>query len=356
MIQTKIMNEEIDKEKFDELLNEFKKLNFPERQNPTFLEIIKQSSRETAWSNILAFYFDPKREHGLGVLMLKSFFEALGEDVEIKNLNSIKIRPEFPTENHKRLDILIETENFVIGIENKVNHICNNPFEDYSNKIDEIANGRKKLKVILSKNHCCPINNFENVIYEVFIKHIKENLPGFIDNANLEYRIFLTDFLRNIENEINFKVMIENKEAFEYFKLNYNGISDLSSKFMKFKEEMEQKFREIRDAIDSKMIEESIKQNFGEVTVGEKSDIEENNGGSTFWINIFIGDNKVEFAFYIDHGYDIYCYAISEDETIKLKIDPEIYGCASDLNVDTKVIVQKIYNFIEQMMENIFNQ
>ena len=57
------MNETIDEEKCSQLLDHFSKLTFKARKNPTFLEIIKQPYRETAWSNILAFYFDPNREH-----------------------------------------------------------------------------------------------------------------------------------------------------------------------------------------------------------------------------------------------------------------------------------------------------
>lgn len=350
------MNEEIDKEKFDELLNGFNKLTFKERQNPTFLELIKQPAKETAWSNILAFYFDPKREHGLGVLMLKSFFEALGEDVEIENLNSIKVRTEVSTENRKRIDLVIEADNFVLGIENKVDHWLNNDLEEYSKKIDTLLNIRLPFKVVLSKFHCCPDHGFINLTYDVLIKQVNKNLPIFIANANLEYLTFLNDFLRNIENTIKFKEMIENEQAFEYFKLNYNEMKVLTSKFTQFKEEIEQKFRDIRDVIDSKKTEESIKQKFGEVTVVGKSDIEENNGVSTFWINVFIEEIKIEFSIYIDHGYDVYCYAISEDEPTKSKIDPEIYGCSTDLNKDTKVIVQEIYDFIEQMMGNVYKQ
>jgi F0F1-type ATP synthase delta subunit len=57
------MNETIDEEKCVQLLDDFSKITFKKEKHPTFLKIINQHNRENAWSNILAFYFDPKREH-----------------------------------------------------------------------------------------------------------------------------------------------------------------------------------------------------------------------------------------------------------------------------------------------------
>ena len=85
-----------------------------------------------------------------------------------------------------------------------------------------------------------------------------------------------------------------------------------------------------------------------------KSDIEDINGVSMFWINVVADNKKIEFPIYVNNGYDIYCHARSEDETINSEIDREIYGCSNDLNEDTKVIVQEISNFIKQIMEVVF--
>jgi len=344
------MNEEFNKKNFDELLKEFDKLTFRERQNPTFLEILKQQTRETAWSNVLAFYFNPNKEHKLYDLLLKSFFEALGKTDEVGSLNAIKVNPEVSTENRKRIDLVIEADSFVIGIENKVNHWLNNDLEEYGKKIIQIANKKSSYKVVLSKFHCCPDHDFINLTYEVFIKHITRNLPYYTENANQEYLMFLNDFLRNIENEIKTKDMIENKEAFEYFKANYSEIEKLSSKFIQFKEEVERKFWEIRDAIDLKRMEESIKQRFKVIVDIKKADIEYVNGVSTFWINVSLEYTEIQFEIYINDGYGIYCYLISEDETNKSKIDPGDYGFPIALNEDTQVIAAKIYELIENVL------
>jgi hypothetical protein len=123
---------------------------------------------------------------------------------------------------------------------------------------------------------------------------------------------------------------------------------------MKFKQEIELKFRDIRDAIDSEMLKISIRQRFENVTYIEKSDIEVINELLTFRIFIKIGDEKIRFPIYINNGYDIYSYA-ANDEPNESKIETiEDNELLIDLNKDIKEIVHEISEFIEQKMENIF--
>ena len=345
------MSEETDEEKFNELLEGFNKLKFNEITNPTFLEIMKHPDRETVWSNILVFYFDPKREHKLDDLMLKSFFEALGENIEITNFNAIKVWPEFPTPNHKRIDLVIEADNFVIGIENKVNHLCNNPFEDYANKIDDIANGRRKFKVVLSKNHYHEVNGFVNLTYESFIKSIKKNLPDYKDNANPKYLVFFKDFLRNIKNAIKFNEMIEDNEVFSYFNGNYCEIKKISTRFVKFKEEIENKFRVIHGAIDLSKIC-AIKGDIEPLeTVNETGD------SDRFLIfRIFIGnENEVNYDVYIEEKpLKIYCYALSDSGIYQKSIAGfDSFELDFQFSEDTKVVANKIANRIEEIIEKV---
>ena len=351
------MIEETDEEKFNELLEAFSKLTFKERKNPTFLEIMKQSDRETVWSNILVFYFDTNKEHNLKDLMLKSFFEALGENIEITNLNTIKVWPEFSTENHKRIDLLIKADNFVLGIENKVNHLCNNPFEDYAKKIDDIANGRKKFKVVLSKNHYHEVNGFVNLTYDRFIKSIKKNLPDYKASANSKYLRFLKDFLKNIENTIKCKDMIDNEKSLEYFQKNYDTLEILAAKFLKFKEQVRQTFTDIHTAIDLSKLDLDFKKKYGDEAIICKESIfdQDENGFPEF--RIFINNGKtINYWIYLDSGMSqIYCYAEPQYESAKgIFLETENFGEKIKISEETKVAARKIINQIEKIIDNIF--
>lgn len=89
---------------------------------------------EVAWSNIYAYYMDSKNEPEYA----RAFTTAL---LELCGLNRSEVLPdsgygvytEVPTSNlkdSKRIDILIEGAKSII-IENKINHILDNPLKEY---------------------------------------------------------------------------------------------------------------------------------------------------------------------------------------------------------------------------------
>lgn len=350
------MEELIDKEAIDKLLEGFNKFTFEEEKHPTFLAIIKQSNREIVWSNILAFFFDPNKDHKLGDLMIKSLIEASGQTIEIKNFKSVTVKTEVLTDNRKRLDIVIEGEGFVIGIENKVEHWLNNDLEDYGKMIARISKNRRVHKIVLSKYNCCE-DHFQNVTYDSFIRQIKNNLPNYKINAHKDYLTFLNDFIRNIKTSINFKAMIEKREVLEYFCKNYDQFSVLSSKFVQFHNEFTEKFRMIYDAIDLKDLDTAFKIRFGNEAIIYKdvcSDPNENDRFSTYVINV--KNNKlVQYIIYILDDFGIYCYAESNDEPYRTQFtESNDFRIEIEIDENIKVAANRIINQIRKISENVF--
>lgn len=351
------MNETIDEEECTQLLDDFSKVPFEEKTHPTFLRIINQHNKENAWSNILAFYFDPKKEHKLGDLMLKSFFEALGKKMEIKN--GIKVCPEFSTDSRKRIDLVIIADNFVLGIENKVDFWLHNDLEDYSMKIDCMANemGCQSIKVILSKNQFCDKHGFVNLTYDRFIKYIEKNIKDYKSTANPEYLIFLEDFLRNIKNTIRFKEMIENNQSLLYFQNNYDLIEQLTYKFKETKEEAYDKFREIHDVIDTAKIEALMKVKYAiETTIDKSIEIEWVDDVIAFWIHINTPEGNIRIEIAIYRLY-ICCSAHSNCEIFQNRInDFENSKLEIDIFEDTKNVADIILNFVREIGDKAFTK
>ncbi|MEI6142472.1 MAG: PD-(D/E)XK nuclease family protein [Mariniphaga sp.] len=351
------MKETIDEELCNQLLDDFRKLTFKERKNPTFLEIIKQPNREVHWSNILAFYLDPNREHNLDDLMLRSFFDALGESVKIENPKKIEVHPNFRTLEGKYIDLVVIADNFVIAIENKVYAPLYNPLEDYGNEIDKMAKKLKcvSFKVVLSIAHYNEIQEFKNLTYECFIKHIKKNLPIYESNANAEYLMFFKNFLKNIENTIKFKEMIDNKESLEYFQNNYEAIEQLTSKFEKTKSEAYAKFKEIHDVINPAKLEASIKDKYKiNVRIEKSIDIEWVDGIIAFWMYIHTpeGNIKIEIAVY---SLIICCSADTINEIYQNRInESKDYKIELDICDDVKITADTILNFIKKIGGIVF--
>lgn len=75
---------------------------------------------ENRLSDIIAYFLDPKEDHGQGDVFLKSFLENMGLQDKFTNLKDVSVYREQSTEGYRRIDIVIEQNDvFGIGIENK---------------------------------------------------------------------------------------------------------------------------------------------------------------------------------------------------------------------------------------------
>lgn len=212
---------------FKKLVADFSKIKIKER-GLTFLEIAKTPNLEIVWTNILAFYLNPNNEHQLSDLLLKSI---LGEDFVSTNFNNISVNTEHRTQKNNRIDILVSNDNFILGIENKVDALSYNDFKDYSETIDNLANLRNRTpyKIILSKYPPNPKIEFgfKNVLYGDFVKNLKNNLGNYTYHADSKYLLFLLDFIKNIENSLNTQNMNDKLEVVNFFHDNVLQINRL---------------------------------------------------------------------------------------------------------------------------------
>jgi len=117
------------------------------------MEVAGYPHYENVASNILAFFFQPAEEHGLGDLLLTSLLGAVSDEDEQawECQSEVTIHREHATDAGGRLDLLILAGNLVIGIENKIYHSLNNDLTDY-NRLLEKHGGRdsKRIKIVLS--------------------------------------------------------------------------------------------------------------------------------------------------------------------------------------------------------------
>lgn len=238
------------------LINDFSSLKIKERNGLTFLEIAKCSNKENVWSNILAFYLNPNKEHNLFDLVLKSVFETAGEKENTNNLKNFRVNTEYSTDKGNRIDIVIFTDSFVLGIENKVGAALYNDLEDYSNKLEDLGKPQNLpvYKIVLSKYRNNTTNGFINIIYSDLIRNIKKNIGEYSDYSDTKYLIFLFDFLKNIENNINSQSMADNLEVINFFHNNIDKVNRLLEYHNKFKSDLVQKLNIIHSFVKQEEI------------------------------------------------------------------------------------------------------
>lgn len=206
------------------LLNEFKIL--PKVINETtYLEMCRYPTRrfEEICSRILGFFFLPTNEHRLNDLLVKSILQSLPNPDMFQYTNHlIKVIEEEYTEG-KRIDLVIVGDNFILGIENKISAILNNPLEIYRKRLEDykkehtigivLSNTlikKEAEKLLLEKNE------FVNILYSDLFQHIKQNLGFYLNQCNSKYLTFLDDFIKTIENMTGNNILNPDLEDFFY--------------------------------------------------------------------------------------------------------------------------------------------
>lgn len=182
------------------------------------MDVSGYPSRENVCSNILAFYFDPSEEHGLGDLLLTALFSMCGiEEVDFPATENANALREHSTKHGKRIDLVIEHPEFTAGIENKIYHWLANDLEEYADELDQMG-ARKKhnLKIVLGLH---PLReplagNFQSHTYREFWEYVRERLGQRISSLNPKWLTHLIDFMDNTENLTGSTMALKPTEQF----------------------------------------------------------------------------------------------------------------------------------------------
>lgn len=224
----------------DELLTDFGSLPKTVKE-ATYLEICKYPRRrfEEICSRLLCFYLAPHKEHQLKDLFLRSLLELLAPNKRF-HLQSDKIQV-ISEENAdgKRLDILVYSSTFVIGIENKITAGLYNPLEAYKHRIQLYGN-ENIYRLVLSLRRLSGKNDlifmethgFINLTYRDYFTQIRQNLSFYKEDCNEKYLHHLNDFIETLENMTDNRIL--NEELSNYFYDNSKKIDSLVTFYNQF--------------------------------------------------------------------------------------------------------------------------
>ncbi len=234
--------------------------NFPFSELPnktnTIAHIFKKDNRENFISDWLAFLFDPF-QYG-GYEPLNAFLALLHLDTPIyfSENETILIEREHTFEDGRRIDFLITTDEYVIGIENKIDHSeGNNQLKDYYKSLKALADTKNKKPIPIflkpQKNPAQVNSKFYEILYEDLIDSFKTIRLDFI--GNLRSAFLMEDFIKHMEDyvmeneyEINntLKFIVENNKPLRNIK---NQTEKEVSNFASF---LEKKVAELKDNDD----------------------------------------------------------------------------------------------------------
>ena len=229
------------------LLHDFESLPDTLKSESIF-DIAGYPHYENVCSNILEFYLNPNNEHGLGYLLFSSLISLANGNESHQGI--VRTSREVSTNKGGRLDIVIETDNQIIGIENKIFHHLNNDLADYSDSIDALAkpNQLDQVKIILSirkeKESC----GFVCITYEEFWSKIKERLGDYVSTSSQKWLLYLIDFMNTIEKLSGENMELDKNDQF--FIENEDRVNALLNARNKFISKLNSKVRELLEKIE----------------------------------------------------------------------------------------------------------
>lgn len=241
---------------FTKLLADFNRLGEGSQTEPTFLEISGYPHYENVCSNILAFFLDPGKEHGLKDLALAALLECSRETIRISN---VSVEREVYTGNG-RIDLVITADECIMAIENKIFHDVINDFADYRRYIEINANGRKIILLILGLHHieCRTLSGFISISYREYFAIIKKNIGGYLTSSNSKYLIFLLEFIQSIEHLIEGSAM--NKELVAFFHDNLQATEAFITACDELRTEQRNKVNQLAEMVNVKAPDGVLKQ------------------------------------------------------------------------------------------------
>lgn len=214
----------ISTDKYWKLIHEVKKLTRPRIERNIF-SIGGRGHYENQITDLLAFFINPNEEHGFGTLFLKSLFESAQVTPPHLQLSSSPSREQV-TNQGNRLDLILESENWLLVVENKVRHQAINPFDDYVQYAQTSYKGKSKYFILLSVRKETPPKDWHNVTWRTYVDQVKKNIGAYLTTGgNVKWYVIMREFLLNIESECGDESM--NEARIEFVRSNYEAIQEM---------------------------------------------------------------------------------------------------------------------------------
>lgn len=192
-------------ERLQALIEEIKQLPFRKEKEDNIFSIGARGHYENAVSDLLAFFIDPSASHGMGDQVLQALLSCLAEDLDITGTHLTK-PPARESANHegKRIDLLLESEHWVMLIENKIYHHINNPLDSYKAWADERFKDKQVIYLIISIDGESPDKNWIGIEWQQYLKALKAALAeSFVDSPLNKWPILFREYLLHLETLVS---------------------------------------------------------------------------------------------------------------------------------------------------------
>lgn len=227
----------MDIEQLTALVEAFKQLPKDERET-TFFDIGSRGHFENPMTEVLSFFCDPSEVHEMHDLVVSCIVNLIRQTPNYTNLHHAEVhnkpQREVTTQNNKRIDLLLSSEEWIIAIESKVNHQQINPFEEYEMHVDNLISSnaassigseltdetsKQAVFVILSPDGKVDDNNQHKrwcgISFKQLVNEVKKGLQQhFFEAPFNKWSLILKDFLLHLESLVNDSQLNKAQEEF----------------------------------------------------------------------------------------------------------------------------------------------
>ncbi len=212
----------------------------------TIFEIAGYPHLENVSSNILSFYFASSQVHNFGSTLFKSLIFLLGESTE-QDVDVLTRREEV-TLGSKRIDLILETDALVIGIENKIYHELLNDLDIYWAHLQSISQGRRTLGVLLCLQPVTTQNpHFTIITYQQLFRQVATERTKLGSSLTSKYALFYDDFVRSINNLNRLTTM--DTQRLTFLREHQSEVSTLLDEITNFREDIRSKLKSLQHLI-----------------------------------------------------------------------------------------------------------
>ncbi|MEG2445269.1 MAG: PD-(D/E)XK nuclease family protein [Acinetobacter sp.] len=253
--------------KYENLLLKAQKYKMPERET-TFFDFAMRKHHENPTTELLSFFLDPNQAHGLKDTFYQGLIKAIQEEIIQQDFGSFQdLAIEHVTDDHKRIDLWVETETTLIVIEAKIDYQQNNPVRSYQKWAKYKVKNTKKsiIYMVLNVDGKTSFKDWSALSFEVLSHYIRDFLAKqSLNNPLNKWFILAREFLLHLENYteimetnmdvINF-VMGNHSEIQKLFVLREQGYNEITNHILnhlnthfdgsEFKVAQEQRFKKI---------------------------------------------------------------------------------------------------------------
>lgn len=197
----------IDVERMETLLRGMTDLQGPPREK-TLFDIGTRGYFENPTTDLLAFFLDPDAEHGFGNAVLSALLECLPDQYQPVRAEQYLIRSpvrEWVTSQQQRIDLVLESERWVLAIEHKVYHDLSNDFVHYSDDLSLRLPGKDSRQVlcgVLSPEGLAPHSTgWLGIRYADFLARLRTAVGSLYEqHGESKWLLFLREFVMHMEN------------------------------------------------------------------------------------------------------------------------------------------------------------